>query len=47
MPEDILNDPADLPAEEIVIASLEGSLDHSGVQQRHDIWSEFKANIGG
>lgn len=45
LPEEVRNDPAVFPREEIV-ANLEGSLDHSGVQQRNDIWSQFKSNIG-
>lgn len=46
VPAEILNDQAIFPPDD-VIAKLEGSLDHSGVQQRNDIWSEFKSKIGG
>jgi len=46
VPAEILNDPAVFPPDD-VIASLEGSLDHSGVQQRADIWAEFASKIGG
>lgn len=46
LPPDIQNDPAIFPREEIV-SKLEGGLDHSGVQQRNDIWAEFKSKIGG
>lgn len=42
---DILNDPAIFPPDD-VIANLEGSLDHSGSEQRADIWAEFKSKIG-
>jgi spermidine/putrescine transport system substrate-binding protein len=45
LPADVQNNPAIFPKEEIV-ANLEGSLDHSGVQQRQDIWAEFKSKIG-
>jgi spermidine/putrescine transport system substrate-binding protein len=46
LPADVQNDPAIFPREDIV-AKLEGSLDHSGVQERHDIWAQFKSKIGG
>lgn len=42
---EILNDPAIFPPDD-VIANLEGSLDHSGVTQRNDIWAEFASKIG-
>jgi spermidine/putrescine transport system substrate-binding protein len=45
VPADILGNPAVFPPDD-VIGKLEGGLDHSGVQQRQDIWAEFKANIG-
>ncbi len=45
LPDEVQNDPAIFPAD-AVVANLEGSLDHSGVQQRNDIWAEFKSNIG-
>jgi spermidine/putrescine transport system substrate-binding protein len=45
LPDEVRNDPAIFPAD-AVVANLEGSLDHSGVQQRNDIWAEFKSNIG-
>jgi spermidine/putrescine-binding protein len=43
---ELLEDQAIFPPDD-VIASLEGSLDHSGVQQRNDIWAQFKSSIGG
>lgn len=45
LPDDVRNNPAIFPREEVV-AKLEPGVDHSGVQQRQDIWAEFKANIG-
>ncbi len=45
LPDDILNDPLIFPPDD-VISSLEGSLDHSGVQQRNDIWAEFVSKVG-
>ncbi len=45
VPAEIVNNPAVFPPDD-VIGKLEGSLDHSGVQQRQDIWAEFKSNIG-
>ena len=45
IPDDILNDPLIFPPDD-VISSLEGSLDHSGVQQRNDIWAEFVSKVG-
>lgn len=44
--EELLNDQAIFPPDD-VIKNLEGSLDHSGNQQRADIWAEFKSKIGG
>jgi spermidine/putrescine-binding protein len=46
VPQEMLDDQAIFPPDD-VIANLEGGLDHSGVQQRNDIWSEFKSKIGG
>jgi spermidine/putrescine transport system substrate-binding protein len=46
VPEELLNDQAIFPPEDVV-KNLEGSLDHSGNQQRLDIWAEFKSKIGG
>lgn len=46
LPEDVRNNPAIFPRDDIV-AKLEAGVDHSGVQQRQDIWAEFKAAIGG
>ena len=46
VPAELLNDQAIFPPED-VIKNLEGSLDHSGNQQRLDIWAEFKSKIGG
>jgi spermidine/putrescine transport system substrate-binding protein len=45
LPEDVKTNPAIFPRDDIV-ANLEGSLDHSGVQQRNDIWAKFKSSIG-
>jgi spermidine/putrescine transport system substrate-binding protein len=45
VPQEILDNPAVFPPE-AVISKLEGSLDHSGVTQRQDIWAEFKAKVG-
>jgi spermidine/putrescine-binding protein len=45
VPQEILDNPAVFPPED-VISKLEGSLDHSGVTQRQDIWAEFKAKVG-
>jgi spermidine/putrescine transport system substrate-binding protein len=45
VPAELVNDPAVFPPDDVV-GNLEGSLDHSGVQQRQDIWSEFKSKIG-
>lgn len=42
---EMLADQAIFPPDD-VIANLEGSLDHSGVQQRADIWAQFKSSIG-
>jgi spermidine/putrescine transport system substrate-binding protein len=46
LPDDVKNNPAVFPPD-AVVAKLEGSLDHSTVQQRNDIWAEFKSKIGG
>jgi spermidine/putrescine-binding protein len=43
--QELLDDQAIFPPDD-VIANLEGSLDHSGVQQRADIWAQFKSSIG-
>jgi spermidine/putrescine transport system substrate-binding protein len=43
---EILNEPGIFPPQE-TLATLEESFDHSGVQQRADIWAQFKARIGG
>jgi len=45
LPEEVRNNPAIFPREDVV-AKLEPGVDHSGVQQRQDIWAEFKASIG-
>jgi spermidine/putrescine transport system substrate-binding protein len=45
VPQEILDNPAVFPPED-VIDKLEGSLDHSGVTQRQDIWAEFKSKVG-
>jgi spermidine/putrescine transport system substrate-binding protein len=44
--QELLDDQAIFPPDD-VIKNLEGSLDHSGNQQRADIWAEFKSKIGG
>lgn len=46
VPAELLNDQAIFPPEDVV-KNLEGALDHSGNQQRLDIWAEFKSKIGG
>lgn len=43
---EIVNEPGIFPPEN-QLATLEESFDHSGVQQRADIWAQFKSKIGG
>ena len=45
IPKEVLEDTTIFPPDDVVSA-LEGSLDHSGVQQRVDIWAEFVSKVG-
>jgi spermidine/putrescine-binding protein len=45
---EIVNEPGIFPPDSVLNSGkMEGSLDHSGVQQRADIWAQFKSKIGG